>query len=155
MREQDVLRLEVAVHDPLGVDGAHGLRQLPQEQPDRALAEQPVGLQVVSQVAAIAILSYNTKDNINMCRLLPNGNKIIRPPADPCSVLNFNMTLSKKSLLLLDLHNKVLYMNSVRLRSDINIDEYGNGEARCGSIIRRYVYDIGDGWIRNIPDGYF
>lgn len=54
--EEDVLWLEISVHDALGVYGAHGLRQLPQEQPNGALAEQPVGLQVVGQVATIAVL---------------------------------------------------------------------------------------------------
>lgn len=56
MREQYILGFEVTVHDALGVDGAHRLRQLPQEQPNRALAQQPVRLQVVRQVAAVAIL---------------------------------------------------------------------------------------------------
>lgn len=42
--EQDILRFEVAVHDALGVDGAHRFRQLPKERPDGAFAEQPVRL---------------------------------------------------------------------------------------------------------------
>lgn len=56
MREQDVLGLEITMHDALGVDSTHRLRQLPQEQPDCALAQQPVGLQVVCQVTPVAVL---------------------------------------------------------------------------------------------------
>lgn len=50
------------MHDALGVDGAHRLRQLPQEQPNGALAEQSVSLQVVRQVAAVAVL-YDKNSN--------------------------------------------------------------------------------------------
>lgn len=56
MSEQNVLGLEVTVDNALGVDGAHRLCQLPQEQPNRALTQQLVRLQVVRQVAAVAIL---------------------------------------------------------------------------------------------------
>lgn len=56
VREQYVLRLEVPMHDAFGVDGAHRLCELPQEQPDRALAEQPIGLEVVRQITAVAVL---------------------------------------------------------------------------------------------------
>ena len=41
--QQDVLRLQVPVDDALGVEGPHGPRQLPQEQPDRVLRESPLG----------------------------------------------------------------------------------------------------------------
>lgn len=61
MCEQDVLGLEVTVDDALGVNGAHRLRQLPQEQSNRALAQQPVRLQIVRQVAAVAILCNNIR----------------------------------------------------------------------------------------------
>lgn len=56
VRQQDVLRLEVAVHDPLGMQRAHRPGQLPHKQADRVLAERAHGAQIVGQVAPITVL---------------------------------------------------------------------------------------------------
>lgn len=40
--QQDVLRFEVSVYDALGLQDVHGLRDLPQEHADGALAERDV-----------------------------------------------------------------------------------------------------------------
>ena len=54
--QEDVLGLEVAVDDALAVHGHHGARQLPQEPLDGVLAQSPLGVQIVGQVAPVAVL---------------------------------------------------------------------------------------------------
>lgn len=74
VREEDVLRLQVPVHDALRVQRPHGARQLHQEEPDGVFAQGALHwddekllsatrhlrwlltAQVIRQVAAVAIL---------------------------------------------------------------------------------------------------
>lgn len=62
--QQDVLRLQVAVHDALGEQGAHGAGQLTQEQADGVLAECALHVQVVGEIAAIAVLEFGMRRTI-------------------------------------------------------------------------------------------
>lgn len=54
--QQNVLRLQIAMDDALGEQGAHGAGQLTQEQPDGVLAERALDRQIVGQIAAVAVL---------------------------------------------------------------------------------------------------
>lgn len=56
MCKEYVLRLEISMYDALRMHRSHRLRQLPEEDAERALAEVPVGLQVVRQVTPVTVL---------------------------------------------------------------------------------------------------
>lgn len=62
MAEQDVLRLQVSVHDTLGVESPHGAGNLPQEEADGILTQRAFLQEILRQVSPIAVLH----DEMNM-----------------------------------------------------------------------------------------
>lgn len=54
--QQDILRLEVAMHDFVVGQGGHGAGQLDEKQTDGVLAEGTLDGQIVGQIAAVAVL---------------------------------------------------------------------------------------------------
>lgn len=63
MAKENVLWLQVSVNDSLRIQSLHGASNLPEEEPNGVLAERAFAVQVVSQVAAVAIL-HDEKDMI-------------------------------------------------------------------------------------------